>query len=103
MPGIYQVEDDEQGKEQHDYAKGKGGISGKPGYTLGSLHYGLSSGLKSQAQGILEGEVPAPGIHSEVYDIYDILDDLTEGQGNYGEIVSSQPQHRYAYKESEYA
>ena len=60
------------------------------GDSLRSLDEDFAAGFQAEGHGVLEGNVETICVPSKEYDVDEVLDDLTECQGNDGQIVTAQ-------------
>ena len=86
-----QIQDDKQRDQDQDNSHRKRGVLRRSVDTLGAVHDNLAVFRHIKRHGVLDGDMDAIRILSQIDDIDHILDNLTECQRNNGQIVASQP------------
>ena len=96
IPGINQVQDNKQGKENQEDSYCKAGIVRSSGYSLCPVYNHLPFLSQMQGDGILHGKMKTVIIFTDIKNVYQVLYNFPKSQGNNSQIIPFQPQYRNA-------
>ena len=92
---VYKIQHEEQRNEDEHNARGEGGDLGDAGYADRAVDDHLAAVAQLEIL-VDQTEMQTGIIQTEIHNVYNVFDDLTEGEGYDGEVVALEAQYRHA-------